>query len=159
MKPPVPSRRRSPTPITAGMSQGGRSEGPPPPWGLLATVGLRAGVGAGARRGVGAGAVGAEEAAPARKGAAEGASGGVGVPVGGEGAGGVEAGGGGARGRVVGWGGGGGAAGGGASPRPGAPAARTGPGSWAELPTRSEWAVAPAEALRAWERPAAPAPA
>jgi hypothetical protein len=79
MKPPVPSSRRSTTAMTAGISQGGRSDGPPPPWGLRATVGMRAGLGAGARRGVGAGATGA---AAAKAGAAAGSEG-VGVPEGG----------------------------------------------------------------------------
>jgi hypothetical protein len=50
--------------MTAGISHGGRSDGPLPE-GLRATVGLRAGVGAGARSGVGAGATGVEAAAAA----------------------------------------------------------------------------------------------
>src|SRR5258708_33659875 len=74
MKPPVPRRSRSPTPITDGMSHGGRSEGPPPPWGLRATVGLGAGVGAGAGKAWGAGAVEATAAPAARNGAARGGS-------------------------------------------------------------------------------------
>jgi hypothetical protein len=80
MKAPVPRRRRMTTAMTAGISHGGRSDGPPPPWGLRATVGRRAGVGGGARSGVGAGATGAAAA----KVGATGASDGVGVPEGGE---------------------------------------------------------------------------
>src|SRR6202521_953016 len=80
MNPPVPSSRRSTTAMTAGISHGGRSDGPPPPWGLRATVGMRAGVGAGARSGAGAGATGASAA---KIGAAAGSEG-VGVPEGGE---------------------------------------------------------------------------
>src|ERR1700674_3913154 len=80
MNPPVPSSRRSTTAMTAGISHGGRSDGPPPPWGLRATVGMRAGVGAGARSGAGAGATGA---AAAKIGVAAGSDG-VGVPEGGE---------------------------------------------------------------------------
>ena len=83
MKLPVPSRRMSTTPMTAGMSHGGRSEGPPPPWGLRATVGWRAGVGGGARSGVGAGATGAAAAAAAANVGAAAGSDGVGVPDGG----------------------------------------------------------------------------
>lgn len=50
--------------MTAGISHAGRWVGPPPV-GRRATVGLRAGVGAGARKGVGAGATGADAAAEA----------------------------------------------------------------------------------------------
>ena len=87
MKPPVPSRSSSTTPITAGISHAGRSDGPPPV-GLRATVGLRAGVGAGARSGVGAGAEGAGTGVEAANGAVKGGgaaagSGGVGFPEGG----------------------------------------------------------------------------
>ena len=42
MPPIVPNNRISTTPMIAGINQGGRSVGPPPP-GLRATVGLRAG--------------------------------------------------------------------------------------------------------------------
>src|SRR5450759_5411523 len=75
MKLPVPSSSTRITAMIAGISHRGRSDGPE---GLRAAVGLRAGIGAGARNGFGAGATGASAAA---KGAAAAATGSVGVGV------------------------------------------------------------------------------
>ena len=71
--------------MTAGISHGGRSDGPPRPWGRRATVGMRAGVGAGARSGAGAAAAAAAALAAATvKDSTAAGRDGVGVPEGGE---------------------------------------------------------------------------